>query len=135
MDDKIKGGLIRPLDMKYVPKRWGWELWICNNNKYCGKKIFIKQGHHLSYHSHGVKDEVLYVESGRIVFTNNLNEKIESIEMPVGFAFHVAPGVVHQMRALEDSMLIEFSTQHFDEDSFRKTTDLINAPIVKAEDL
>jgi hypothetical protein len=31
----------------------------------------------------------------------------------------VAPGFVHQMEALEDSELFEFSTQHFDTDSYR----------------
>jgi hypothetical protein len=31
----------------------------------------------------------------------------------------VAPGVVHQMEALEDSELFEFSTQHFETDSYR----------------
>lgn len=135
MVDEIKGGIIKPLDMKYVPKRWGWELWICNNEKYCGKKLFIKQGHHLSYHHHNTKDEVLYVESGRIVFTHNLNDEVESIEMPAGYAFHVTPGVVHQMQAIEDTMLIEFSTQHFDEDSFRTTTDLVLGKKVSLQDV
>jgi quercetin dioxygenase-like cupin family protein len=128
-------GLIMPVDMNYVPKRWGWELWIWNNEKYCGKKLFIKQGHHLSYHSHKLKDEVLYVESGRIIFTHNLNEEIESLEMPAGYAFHVSPGVTHQMQALEDTILLEFSTQHFDEDSYRTTTDLVLGKKTKVEDL
>jgi hypothetical protein len=31
----------------------------------------------------------------------------------------ITPGVVHQMVALEDAELFEFSTQHFDSDSHR----------------
>jgi len=31
----------------------------------------------------------------------------------------INPGLVHQMEALEDSELYEFSTQHFDSDSHR----------------
>jgi quercetin dioxygenase-like cupin family protein len=134
MSEEAKSGLIKPIDMKYVPKRWGWELWICNNEKYCGKKLFIKQGHHLSYHKHEVKDEVLFCESGRIIFTHNLNEEVESIEMTPGYAFHVPPGVTHQMQALEDTMLIEFSTQHLDEDSYRTTTDLVLGKKVNLQD-
>ena len=31
----------------------------------------------------------------------------------------IPPGLVHQMEALEDSELYEFSTQHFESDSYR----------------
>ena len=33
--------------------------------------------------------------------------------------FHVHKGLRHQMLALEDSELFEFSTQHFEDDSYR----------------
>lgn len=120
-------GLINPLDMKYVPKRWGWELWITNNEKYCGKTLFIKQGHYCSFHWHEHKDEVLHVQSGRIWFNYQKpdQERILYEEMGPGLAFHVEPGVKHQMEAIEDTIILEFSTQHFDEDSFRETTDLV----------
>ena len=36
-----------------------------------------------------------------------------------GDNFHVYTGLRHQMVALEDSELFEFSTQHFDSDSHR----------------
>lgn len=117
--------VINPLQMKYVPKSWGWELWICNNERYCGKKLFIKQGHWLSFHHHEKKDEVLFVESGKIWFTNNENGSLYSPELKAGQAFHVTTGVKHQMQAIEDTVLFEFSTQHFDEDSIRTTRDLM----------
>jgi mannose-6-phosphate isomerase-like protein (cupin superfamily) len=123
--DTGQAGLIVPSEMKFVSKSWGWELWICNNQKYCGKKLFIKQGHHLSYHRHNVKDEVLFVESGRMWFTHSLEGEPQSIEMAAGYAFHVTPGIIHQMQAIEDTVLYEFSTQHFDEDSYRITRDLV----------
>jgi hypothetical protein len=103
--------LIKPSNMPFVSKRWGWELWICNNDKYCGKKIFIKKGHHLSYHKHEVKDEVLFVESGKMYFTHNADApRVSSLEMVPGYATH-----------------------HSDEDSFRETTDLVNAHKYKVE--
>ena len=36
-----------------------------------------------------------------------------------GMNFHIPVGLRHQMEASEDSELFEFSTQHFDSDSYR----------------
>jgi quercetin dioxygenase-like cupin family protein len=126
-------GLVLPNDMKFVSKRWGWELWICNSELYCGKLLFVKQGHHLSFHHHDVKDEVLYVHSGRMwmMWKDSVQpedrppDPVQRIEMPPGYAFHAESGMIHQMQAVEDTLIIEFSTQHFDEDSFRTTVDLL----------
>jgi len=129
--------------MKFVAKRWGWELWICNNGKYCGKLLFLKQGHHLSFHHHDVKDEVLYVHSGRMWMTWGERRQLapgstgalQQVEMPPGYAFHMAPGMKHQMQAVEDTLIIEFSTKHLDEDSFRTTTDLLVDHMPTSQDL
>lgn len=119
-------GLITPRNMNFVSKRWGWELWIYNGNKYCGKKIFLKQGHYLSFHHHEVKDEVLFVESGLMYMTYGKDTKnVEYLKMGPGYAFHVEPGLKHQMQALKDTTIFEFSTTHSDEDSFRTTTNLV----------
>lgn len=118
--------LIKPLDMKWVPKPWGGESWIYNGPNYCGKKLFIKQGRWLSYHYHDIKDEVLYLESGRVWLTHNEGGLlVYSFEMTAGYAFHVKPGVNHQLQAVEDSVIIEFSTHHEDSDSIRITQDLV----------
>ena len=114
--------------MKYVSKRWGYEIWIVNNEKYCGKKLFIRQGKYCSYHHHKDKDEVLYIESGRIWMNSSDDSDenwINAVDMGPGYAFHVTPGCKHQMHAVEDTIILEFSTQHFDEDSYRETTDLV----------
>lgn len=108
--------------MKYVPKSWGYELWIVNNEKYCGKILFVKQGQWLSYHFHKIKDEVLYVQSGRARFVISRYEDgtgPKEFELRPGEAFHVTPGSPHQIEALEDLTIIEFSTQHADSDSYR----------------
>ena len=49
---------------------------------------------------------------------DNINKAHELILEP-GKNFHVYTGLCHQMIALEDSELFEFSTQHFDSDSHR----------------
>ena len=50
--------------------------------------------------------------------TDNLEEANEVVLNP-GDNFHIYVGLRHQMIALEDSELFEFSTQHFDSDSHR----------------
>ena len=49
---------------------------------------------------------------------DNLSTAKEVILNP-GDNFHVYRGLRHQMLALEDSELFEFSTQHSDSDSYR----------------
>ena len=39
--------------------------------------------------------------------------------LEAGDNFHVYTGLRHRMEALEDTELFEFSTQHFDTDSYR----------------
>ena len=46
-------------------------------------------------------------------------ENATELLLNAGDNFHVYVGLRHQMIALEDSELFEFSTQHFDEDSYR----------------
>ena len=64
----------------------------------------------------------LYVQSGKIIVRysdkDNLDEADEVILGP-GDNFHVYTGLRHQMHAIEDTELFEFSTQHFDSDSYR----------------
>lgn len=117
--------LVKPSEMKFVSKSWGWELWITNNKKYCGKKLFVKQGRCCSYHYHVIKDEVLYVDSGKVEFLYEDKGEPVRVLMSAGFAFHVPPSQKHQFHALEDTIIFEFSTQHFDEDSHRTQTELV----------
>ena len=46
-------------------------------------------------------------------------ELAEEIILGPGDNFHVYRGLRHQMIAIEDTELFEFSTQHFDSDSYR----------------
>jgi mannose-6-phosphate isomerase-like protein (cupin superfamily) len=103
-------------------KGWGWENWIVNKEEYCGKLLFFKQGLKCSYHYHKIKDEVFYVQSGKIFITYGYTDNIdaaETITLYEGEKFHVPVGMRHQMKAIEDTELFEFSTQHFEDDSYR----------------
>jgi mannose-6-phosphate isomerase-like protein (cupin superfamily) len=105
-----------------VPKGWGFEKWIVNNEKYCGKILYIVKDRKCSWHYHKLKDETFYVQSGKIrLYYGWFDEKNlgSTIELSKGDHFHIPVGLKHQMFALEDTELFEFSTQHFDEDSYR----------------
>ena len=75
-----------------------------------------------SWHYHKLKDEVFYIQSGKILVRFSDEDEIEKCETTIlekGDNFHVYRGLRHQMEALEDTELFEFSTQHFDSDSYR----------------
>ena len=110
------------LEMNFVPKGWGWERWIVNCKEYCGKLLFFNKDKRCSWHYHKLKDEVFYLQSGKMMIFYSDNDELENAEQLIlnaGDNFHVYTGLRHQMVALEDSELFEFSTQHFDSDSYR----------------
>ena len=110
------------LAMKHVDKGWGWERWIVNCEEYCGKLLFFNKGKRCSWHFHKLKDEVFYLQSGKMMIYYSNEDDISMAKQKIltpGNNFHVYRGLRHQMVALEDSELFEFSTQHFDSDSHR----------------
>ena len=108
--------------MKFVKKGWGHELWIVNKEEYCGKLLFFEKGKRCSWHHHTIKDEVFYLQSGKLLVKYGVSDNVEEAEeliLEPGQNFYIYPGLRHQMVALEESELFEFSTEHFDEDSHR----------------
>ena len=108
--------------VKFVSKGWGYEKWIVNCEKYCGKILFLAKGKKCSWHYHTLKDETFYLQEGKLLVKysdDNDREQAKELIMERGDKFHVYRGLRHQMFALEDSDLFEFSTEHFDSDSNR----------------
>ena len=108
--------------IKHVEKGWGFEKWIVNCEEYCGKLLYLMKGKKCSWHYHKLKDEVFYLQSGKILLKYSDDDDIKTskeIILNPGDAFHIYRGLKHQMCAIEDSELFEFSTQHFDSDSNR----------------
>lgn len=106
---------------KFVKKGWGYELWIANNDRYCGKLLHFEKDKKCSWHYHKVKDEVFYIHSGRLLirWSDNNGEVENTIILKEGETFHVPPGRRHQMTALETTDMYEISTYHMEEDSIR----------------
>lgn len=117
-----------------VTKKWGYEMWIHNDNEYCGKLlVFNKEGDKFSMHYHIKKKETWFIQSGTFLFKwiDVENGEINSQELSVGESVVIERGLPHQLIALEDnSIVFEVSTQHFEEDSYRiyrnSPTDLID---------
>jgi len=110
------------IEINFVPKGWGFEKWIVNCEQYCGKLLYFVKGKRCSWHYHKLKDEVFYVQTGKLLVKYSDNDDLENASEAIlerGDNFHVYVGLRHQMIALEDTELFEFSTQHFDSDSCR----------------
>jgi mannose-6-phosphate isomerase-like protein (cupin superfamily) len=108
--------------MEIIKKGWGYEKIIVNNGEYCGKILFFNKHKKCSWHKHILKKETFYLQSGRILLKFGLNDNIEEaneVTLNVGDKMDIQRGMRHQMMALEESELFEFSTQHFEEDSIR----------------
>lgn len=102
-----------------VQKLWGWEEWIVNNEKYCGKKLVFRKGFRCSLHFHKIKEESFYILAGIIHLELVCNGVRRVRIMRPGDVEHISVGVVHRITALTNAEVMEFSTQHFDEDSYR----------------
>ena len=104
-----------------VPKGWGEELIIENNEMYCGKLLIFKKGCKFSMHYHLIKDETWYVNEGKFLYRWIDTETAETIEQRLkpGDVVRQRVGQPHQLIALTDGVVFEVSTQHFDEDSYR----------------
>lgn len=104
-------------------KNWGYELWIENNDKYCGKLLVFNKGAKFSMHYHLKKEETWYISKGEfqlfLIDTENANH-LQPIRLVEGQIIHLLPGQPHQMLALtEGATIFEISTTHYEEDSYR----------------
>lgn len=103
-------------------KAWGHELWIANNELYCGKLLVFKQAGEFSMHFHMQKEETWYVQKGTFHYnwidTKTAEKHFDNIKE--GDVIHIKPGFPHQLQAqTEGATIFEVSTQHFDGDSYR----------------
>ena len=115
--------MIKPEVVKgcYVPKGWGNELIIENNEMYCGKLLRFKGGCKFSMHYHMDKDETWYVEEGSFLYRWIDTETADIHESMIseGDIVRQRPGQPHQLEAIEDGRIFEVSTHHEDSDSYR----------------
>ena len=106
---------------RIVDKGWGREVIWADNNLYCGTFLEFKAGKKFSMHFHAEKLETWFVLSGsfRIYYINTDTAEILSQTLNTGDVWHNDTLDPHQLEALEDSVIIEVSTQDSSWDNYR----------------
>lgn len=109
------------LNPEFHPKKWGGELWICNNEEFCGKILQFNTGARFSMHFHHNKREVFYVLKGKVqlIVIDTDNANIVSTILSKGDVVEIPRLLPHQIIALDNTEIIEFSTHHEESDSYR----------------
>ena len=100
---------------KAIPKVWGYEKWLENNEKYCCKVLSVKKGYQCSLHYHKKKDETFVVTGGHI----RLELGNEILHLRPGAFIRIPPRTKHRFTGIEDSLIMEVSTHHDEADSYR----------------
>jgi mannose-6-phosphate isomerase-like protein (cupin superfamily) len=106
----------------FVDKGWGYEEILTNTDKYCAKILHVNKNKKMSWHFHKIKDETFFVETGLVELYFGDDDNINSankIILSAGKVFHVPVGLRHMLVGLANSRVFEFSTQHFENDSYR----------------
>ncbi len=113
---------------RHCPKKsWGWEEWIVNNDLYCGKRLhFDVCGGETSLHFHARKHETMFVESGTFLVTtvDPVTAEHTRHELYEGDSIVITPNLVHRITNTgfgpsDEGVMVEFSTHHEDDDSYR----------------
>jgi len=110
-DDRHGGG-----DARRVEKPWGYELIWVEAPAYVGKLLHIDAGKRLSLQRHEVKDEAIYVLSGRMRLSLEDNGgTVRAEELGPGEHRRVPTGRIHRYEAIEPTDLMEVSTTELDD--------------------
>jgi mannose-6-phosphate isomerase len=104
---------VKPL--KIVEKPWGREIWIAHTDRYALKIIEFKKGNRSSLQYHNLKQEHIYVDSGRLRMEEEVDGRMVSVEYGPGDVVHNPAGKKHRVEAIEDVRLIEVSTPELDD--------------------
>ena len=107
---------------KKVDKVWGHELWIYNDEEYCGKLLVFEETYKNFQYYHMIKKESWYVQQGKFKFDwiDTENGELNTDVLGIGDSVTIQRGQPHQLTSLvPNSIVFEVSTQHFDEDSYR----------------
>jgi quercetin dioxygenase-like cupin family protein len=107
-----------PVNITHVAKPWGHETIWARTDTYVGKILHINAGHALSVQYHNVKDETVYLLSGKIIYRvwqSGADGRPTDIGLTIGHAYRITPNTIHQMEAVTDCDVLEVSTPHLDD--------------------
>ena len=97
---------------EHVDKPWGHEeIFALVEGSYIGKLLFVNAGQSLSLQYHHAKDETIALVSGQVeIDLGDSADTLRPVSLSPGDSVHVVPGMLHRLRAVEDSVLVEAST-------------------------
>ncbi|MEK6815354.1 MAG: cupin domain-containing protein [Nitrospirota bacterium] len=101
--------------VRRVEKPWGYELIWAHTDRYVGKLLHIRAGERLSFQYHRLKDETIFVQSGRMLLVVEDGDGRRELTMSDGEKYHIAPGMKHRMVAVTDCDVFEVSTPELDD--------------------
>ena len=115
---------MQSVEPKFVKKRWGSETWFANNelHDYCGKILDIEAGCNTSMHFHLEKHETFFVLEGtlQVDWVETESGDVKTTLVKSNDCMEMPRGVPHKLIANDENVkLIEASTFHEDEDSYR----------------
>ncbi len=103
-----------------VEKTWGHELWVDNRPEYCGKVLEFVQDRGTSWHFHQLKLETMHCLQGLIEVQLVDDGRQYSVMLSPGENLLIPREQIHRIVGRsERAQLLEVSTQHFDDDSYR----------------
>ena len=108
-------GMSGKVDVRIVPKPWGHETIWAKTDRYVGKILHVNAGHALSLQYHNIKDETIYLYSGKLLYEIEVNGELTKRELLPGDTVHVSPKTVHRMTAIENTDVFEVSTPETDD--------------------
>ena len=89
---------------KKVDKVWGYELWVHNDEEYCGKLLVFEEAYaNFSMHYHLKKKESWYVQEGSFKFDwiDTENAQLNTDVLQVGDSVTIERGQPHQLTSLK----------------------------------
>jgi mannose-6-phosphate isomerase-like protein (cupin superfamily) len=98
-----------------IQKPWGYELHWAKTDRYVGKILHVTAGHALSLQYHNLKDETMYLHTGKMLFETEVDGQLVQKEMTPGDSVHIGPKTVHRITAIEDCDVLEVSTPELDD--------------------
>ena len=102
----------------FKEKYWGNITTIESTEVFALKKIFMKAKTQSSMEYHVNKEEWYYIESGKLKLGLRIGRaKNKSLILNPGDVIHIPKGLMHMRIALEDTVIIEWSSKDDDSDS------------------
>jgi mannose-6-phosphate isomerase len=101
-----------PQPVQRVDKPWGHEeIFAVVEGRYVGKLLTVRAGESLSLQYHDEKDETIALVSGRAELDlGTAADALTAVALQAGMSVHLPPGLLHRLRALDDSVFVEAST-------------------------